>query len=566
MNFLAGGDSSRIDPAVRWWMLVRIATLGSILVSAMAIYDIPLAKPSPFSVLLSVSLLSVFVGILLAKFRVEKHAQLTFHSSFDHVAVFALVCMSGAASSPFSFLFVFVITASGALLGISGGIFSAAGASFLYALALVAGPRITIPGYEIVFTESEFYGGTFLLMDIGLHAVLYFFVGLTSGLLARRLQSAKKTVSELEGELKRVKLETRDILRNIGSGIFTCDLSERILYMNPAARKILSLEDEDPVGKPLSFLLKDKSPSLSQFVKRSIAGKLPYQKPCEFPMKLPSGETAIVGASTSLLRNASSQRMGLTVICQNITQKRELEKLSRKAQQMELMAEISSMLANEIAPPLSMVKNSLRVLAAEESRNPGTVKTIEELLEQLERVGRTLWDFQNFSRIRVAEWKQVFLGDVVRETFELLTHHPDFSSSIRIQVRGDVPRAIVWGDRELLKQVFMNLFIQAAKKMGSKGLVEVEFFPPLEPHSMRGLPVENGDDLFIMVQENGTVIMEEDLDYLGPSYTPSCFNGNGLRVAIVDRIVRAHMGKFHSEDVEGKGMKFLITLPLNKPV
>jgi signal transduction histidine kinase len=136
---------------------------------------------------------------------------------------------------------------------------------------------------------------------------------------------------------------------------------------------------------------------------------------------------------------------------------------------------------------------------------------------------------------------------------------------MRIEVRGDAPSTLVWGDRELLKQVFMNLFIQAAKKMGERGLVEVEFIPPVERTAHGAAHPENGDDLLIVVQENGKAILDEDLEYLGPSYTPSYFNGNGLRIAIVDRIVRAHMGKFHSEDVAGKGMKFLISLPLNKP-
>jgi PAS domain S-box-containing protein len=564
MNFLTGGNSNRIDPAVRWWMLTRVAAFGSILVAAMVIDDIPLTQPSSYSVLLSVSLLSVFVGIMLAKFRVEKHAQVTFHASFDTIAVFALMCMTGFASSPFSFLFVFVITACGALLNVSGGLFSAAGASLFYTLALVAGPWIGIPGYDNAFTEPESYSSTFVLTDIGLHVLLYFFIGVICGLLSRRLQKAKKVVSELEGELKRVKLETKDILRNIGSGIFTCDLSERILYMNPAARRILCLEDE-PVGQPVSFLLKEKSPSLSQFVRRSIAGREISQKPGEFLMKQPGGETAVIGASTSILRDLASQKMGVTVICQDITQKRELEKLARKAQQMELMADISTMLANEITPSVSMVKNSMRILAAEEKGNSGTTKMIEDLLEHLERVGRILWEFQTFSRIRVTEWKQVYLGDVVRETFALLTHHPEFSSSMRIAIRGDAPRTLVWGDKELLKQVFMNLFIQAATKMGQKGLIEVEFFPPLDQHARNGVHLENGEDLLIVVQENGKALLDEDLDYLGPSYTPSYFNGNGLRIAIVDRIVRAHMGKFHSEDVAGKGMKFHISLPLNKP-
>ena len=74
MNFLTRGNSSGLDTSVRWWLIVRFAVFGSILSSAMLVYEMPFMEPSPYSVLLSVSLLSILVGLLLARFRVEKQA------------------------------------------------------------------------------------------------------------------------------------------------------------------------------------------------------------------------------------------------------------------------------------------------------------------------------------------------------------------------------------------------------------------------------------------------------------------------------------------------------------
>ncbi|MFQ6104720.1 MAG: nitrogen regulation protein NR(II) [Candidatus Glassbacteria bacterium] len=532
----------------------------------MIIYEMPLTKPSPYSVLLSVSLLSILVGTMLAKFRVERQAQLTFHSTFDLLAVFTLVCITGANVSPFSFLFVFVIAASGALLNVAGGLLSAVGASILYALASFIGPHAEILGFENPFTEAEtIKDGMFMLIDVGLHAALYIFVGVINGLLSGKLQKAHIAVSELEGELKRLKLETRDILTNIASGIFTCDLKERVLYMNPAARRILGAGDENIVGKPISFLLQERSPNFYRFIQKSIAGRMLPQRSYEFQFRLPNGRSTIIGARASTLRDKTSKKRGVTVICQDISQKRALQEMTMKAQKMELMADISTMLAKEIVPPISMVKNSLRLLATEGNHESRDVESIEAILEQLDGIGRILWDFQGFSRIKVAEWKPVILGDVVRETFDLLKHHPEFSQAVQIRFQGEERKSLIWGDRELLKQAFMNLFIQSCKKMGRKGLVEVEFFPPLDIQNSKGGAIENGDHMIILIQENGTVISEESIDHLGPSHIPTFFNGNGLRLAIVDKIVAAHMGRFLYEDVEGKGTKFTIMLPVKKP-
>ena len=566
MTFLTGGNSNGMSKSVRWWLLIRLAVFGSILGSAMFVYNMPFAEPSPYSVLLSVSLLSILVGVLLARFRVEKNAQLTFHVTFDLLAVFSLVSITGVASSPFSFLFIFVIAASGALLGVAGGILSAAGASILFAMASFITPRAGLEGFGKLFGEAEMVEGNYLLINIGLHAALYMFVGVVNGLLSEKLRSTNLIVSELEGELKRLKIETRDILRNIGSGIMTCDLSERILYINPSARKILGVEDDNPAGKPLSILLKDRSPLFYRFIQRSLTGEMLPQKPEEFTFKLPNDQVAIIGASTSILRDKSSKKKGVTVICQDISQKKKLQDISKRTQKMELMADISTMLAKEIVPPISMVKNSLRMHTADRNQEPDEVKFFNDMLEQLERVGRILWDFQNFSRIKVAEWKPVVLGDVVKETFNLLKHNPEFSNSVSIQPSGDGRNTTVWGDRELLKQVFMNLFLQSCNKMSGRGRIEVEYCPPMEIKGLEGSLNGNGDKMLVVLQENGTVITEEDLEHLGPSYTPSYLNGSSLRLAIVDKIIKAHVGEFLFENIEGKGTKFSIMLPVKKPV
>jgi PAS domain S-box-containing protein len=565
MNFLTRSNSSGLDRSVKWWLIVRLAVFSSILISAMIIYDMPFTKPSPFSVILSVSLLSILVGMLLAKFRVDRQAQLTFHSTFDLLAVFSLVCVTGAGDSQFSFLFVFVIAASGALLGVSGGILSAIAASILYAMVSFIGPRAEILRLDNLFTVADLVEGNFIFIDIGLHSVLYIFVGIINGLLSERLHTAKKTVSELEGELKRLKLETRDILRNIGSGILTCDMFERILYVNPAARRILGVEDEDLIGKPLSFLLQERSPNFYRYIQHSLTGKVLPRKSYEFTFKLPHGHHTIIGANTSILRDGASKKIGVTVICQDISQKKKLQEMTKKAQKMELMADVSSMLAKEIVPPVSMVKNSLKMLATEQRHDSNDMKLIDDMMGQLEGIGRVLWDFQNFSRVKVAEWKPILLSDVVRETLDLLRHHPEFSNAVRVQFRGDDRRSLMWGDRELLKQVFMNVFIQSCVKMGGRGQIEIEFCPPLEIQNLKGVFPENSDSMLIVLQENGTVLSEEDIEHLGPSYTPSYFNGNGLRLTIVDKIIKAHMGEFNYEDVEGKGTKFSIVLPVKKP-
>lgn len=563
MNFLTNGKSSRIDTAVKWWMIVRFSVFGSILISAMTIYDLPITKPSPYTVLLSVSLLSILVGVLIAKFRVDRNAQLTFHATFDLFAVSALVFLTGAGTSPFSFLYVFVVAATGALLSLSGGVISGIVASILYGLAVIVGPMIRVKGLEPVVIALEPIEWRLALIDVGLHGALYFFVGLINGLLSRKLHHATLTVSELESELKRLKLETKDILRNIGSGIFTCDMKERILYMNPSAQKILGVEHEDVVGKPLSFLLQERSPNFYQFVKKSLAGKQIPPRPYEFILRSEDGLMAIIGASTSPLRDKSAEKKGITVICQDISEKRELEQLSQKAQKMELMADVSSMLAKEIVPSINMVKNSLKMCSAEGFQGDGN-RMITDALEQLETIGSVLWDFQNFSRIQVADWKPVMMGDVVRDTVSLLRHHPEFSNAVQIKLQGNEMGTLIWGDRELLRQAFMHLFIQSCKRMGRKGLIEVEFFPPIDSESEESMN-GNGHHLIVNLQENAKAIVDEGVDYLGPSFAPSLFSGNGMRIAIVDKIIKAHMGEFLKEEVDGKGTKYTVMLPLTKP-
>src|SRR6185503_14018327 len=110
------------------------------------------------------------------------------------------------------------------------------------------------------------YGGDTLLghpdtMGVAFWGQLVLFLSVFAimGPMVARLRQATEEHETLETELRRIKLEADDILRNIRSGVLTVDGTGRLAFINPMAAKLLEVDSDTQVGMPVLDLLKQRS-------------------------------------------------------------------------------------------------------------------------------------------------------------------------------------------------------------------------------------------------------------------------------------------------------------------
>jgi two-component system, sporulation sensor kinase E len=106
----------------------------------------------------------------------------------------------------------------------------------------------------------------------------------------------------------------------------------------------------------------------------------------------------------------------------------------------------------------------------------------------------------------------------------------------------------VFGNEDRLRQVFINIFLNAVEAVGSEGEVTV---------STR--KIDSG--VLVSVRDNGPGIPNEEREKIFDLFHTTKEGGTGIGLAISRRIVEEHGGKIEIRSGEGNGTQMLITLP-----
>jgi two-component system sensor histidine kinase HydH len=103
-------------------------------------------------------------------------------------------------------------------------------------------------------------------------------------------------------------------------------------------------------------------------------------------------------------------------------------------------------------------------------------------------------------------------------------------------------------DPDKVKQVLLNIFLNALAAMKNGGSLDINIF-------------EEKENLQVAVKDTGTGIGENDLPRIYDPYFTSKPAGTGLGLAVVQKIMEAHGGKISVESAEGKGTKVSLCFP-----
>lgn len=170
----------------------------------------------------------------------------------------------------------------------------------------------------------------------------------------------------------------------------------------------------------------------------------------------------------------------------------------------------------------------------------------------------------DFAREKVPEKGWYDLNQVIEETVRF-TDRPASLRQIRITTALDPGLPQVWGDADLIKQVILNILVNAQQSIETQGSIMVES----RVHEPAGAKpgVEPIPMVEMIVRDTGCGIPEDKLRRIfDPFYTSKeVGKGTGLGLSVSYGIVKAHGGRINVESVVGEGSTFHILLPVSAP-
>jgi signal transduction histidine kinase len=233
--------------------------------------------------------------------------------------------------------------------------------------------------------------------------------------------------------------------------------------------------------------------------------------------------------------------------------------------QLEELSKLTGGLAHEIKNPLSTIKltldlvgEELEELASTQSEQMRSKKNTRELQrarrqiaviqKEANRLEQILEDFLHYIGRTELRFVSIDINELIGDMVDFYSPQA-LSHSVTIHQGLYSEPLICKVDADMLKQVLLNLFINAQQAMTSNGELMIR-------------TDRQKNDAIIQISDTGRGIEPDRLPHIFDAYFSSRSNGSGLGLPTARKIVEAHNGTITVDSELGKGTSFTIKLPL----
>jgi len=229
-----------------------------------------------------------------------------------------------------------------------------------------------------------------------------------------------------------------------------------------------------------------------------------------------------------------------------------------QAEKLALVGQLAAGVAHSVRNPLTSVKMRLFSLERSLDLSPGQREDFEVISEEIRHLDTIVRNFLEFSRPPKPKLQHVSPSDVVDMTLVLLKHRLE-TYGVDVRLLREQPLPPVDADPEQLKEVLVNLILNACDAMGENGRIEIAeesgFMDPL------------GRVAILRLTDSGPGIPQDIVDRVFQPFFSTKEEGTGLGLAIAKRIMEEHGGYIHIRPADrGQGASFVLVLPVRENV
>jgi signal transduction histidine kinase len=265
----------------------------------------------------------------------------------------------------------------------------------------------------------------------------------------------------------------------------------------------------------------------------------------------PSARYALVGLE--LERRTRELRTRTRELRRSYEELRTAQEELVKKEQLAVVGELAAVIAHEVRNPLAIISNAVAGLRKQAISREDHDTLLTILDEETNRLNRLVTDLLRYARPVNIQRQQFSLADLLDRTLGLV--HTD-RTSIKIELKVECHEGRIWGDANLLRQVFDNLVDNGVQAMGTTGTLTVR---------LRAATEDGVDGLAVDIIDTGEGMDTQVRSRARDPFFTTRPSGTGLGLAIVDRIVDAHGGHFAIDSRSGEGTTVTVFLPHGSP-
>jgi PAS domain S-box-containing protein len=447
---------------------------------------------------------------------------------------------------------------------------------FLFAIAIVVwyagrGPAILAlvlsslansyffiePIYSIVITRS----------DVPHLVIFILFASLLTGFATVRRRVERELLQsrdELETEVAE-RTQQASLLNLTHDTIFVRDMSDIITYWNRGAQELYGWTAEEAFGKRAHQLLQTVFPMPFDEVRAELLRADRWEG--ELEKTKADGTQVVVASRWSLRRDLQKRPVAILETNNDITERKRTEEKIRKLNEdlEERTAELEAInkeleafaysISHDLRAPLRHMAGYTELLQKNASSilDEKSRRYMMMIQESAKRMGDLIDDLLAFSRIGRAETRMtmVSLEQLVKEALSEVQQETD-GRNMDWKI-GALPN--LYGDRSMLRVVLVNLVSNAVKFTRTRPQPEIEI----------GCADGEEDEIVVFIRDNGVGFEMKYVNKLFGVFQrlhrAEEFEGTGIGLATVQRIIHRHGGRVWAEGLVDRGATFYFSVP-----
>jgi PAS domain S-box-containing protein len=383
---------------------------------------------------------------------------------------------------------------------------------------------------------------------------------------------------QAEAEKRRTELRFQLMVETAQEGVWMIDAERRTTYVNRYAAELLGYTPEEILGRHLFEFIYQEEHTLSDEKLETQREEGVAVLVDDFRLRRKDGSPIWTLITACPVQDEAGQYLGSLAMVTDITRRREDEQrvrrlnadLERRIAERTAQLEFSNReleafaysVAHDLRSPLRSITSFTQALTEDCAQTLDATGRdyIQRIRASSQRMNELIDGILALSRVNSAEFVEadVDLSELARSTADQLQRwQPERTLRFQIQ-EGLVDR----GDSQLLRLVLENLMGNAWKFTRERPVAEIEFGTlPGEGTGRRYFVRDNGAGFDMAYQKKLFGVFQR-------LHTQQEFEGHGVGLATVQRIIRRHGGRVWGEGRVGEGATFYFTLhesPLPPP-
>lgn len=367
------------------------------------------------------------------------------------------------------------------------------------------------------------------------------------------LDEKNRRLEESLSEQDRLRVQLESILETMHNGVISVDTMGRVTQFNRAAEEISGYTRSSVIGEQVDTCFGDKGFSEGTIYEVLRSGK--GHERDEKVLWSSCGDPVPVVYQSSLLKDHSGELLGAVEIFSDISRVKELEKENQQNKTLAALGEMAATLAHEIKNPLGAMGTWARLLDRTFPPEDSRKNTLGKIVDALSRLNKIVSSMLIFGRQgNAVSFRTINIKELLHEFIDSMEVEVVFVSGKSIEVIkewNDIPLYVAI-EPEKIRQVLLNLVINAVQAMGEEGVLTVTCIDP----------EKNGEYVQINVADTGSGIPETELETIFTPFHTTKENGTGLGLAIVKKMMEFHKGVISVKSTQNSGTTFELFLPV----